>query len=149
MDLFIKNDPQWCFSIKTFNILNPHLSERNFRTKNIDSVLNLTITLSCLSVKVYPWSCLHCRQQDWALEHNICRFLCFAPGNCDKIWFTDKTLSTIRLRTQQGQHWNNPPCLYQPEVRVSAGVWSMKCLFCIRLEERSENVFVSLLNANF
>ena len=39
MDLFIKNDPQWCFSIKTFNILNPHLSERNFRTKNIDSVL--------------------------------------------------------------------------------------------------------------
>ena len=53
MDLFIKNDPQWCFSIKTFNILNPHLSERNFRTKNIDSVLNLTITLSWLSVKVY------------------------------------------------------------------------------------------------
>ena len=145
MDLFIKNDPLWCFPIKTFNILNPHLSDRNFRTKNIDSVLctptNNYIELIRFSESI-SLILSESRQQDWALEHNICRFPCFALGNCDKIWFTDKTLSTIRLRTQPGQHSNNLPCLHQPEVTIFEAHF-------VYGEKKEENVFVFLLNANF
>ena len=97
------------------------MSERNFRTENIDSVLctqsNNYIELIRFSERI-SLILSESRQQDWALEHNICRFPCFALGNCDKIWFTDKTLSTIRLRTQPGQHSNNLPCLHQPEVKI-------------------------------